>query len=180
MVGGGAGVGAARPRTASVSLRSEHPLVGALCCGDGSVEFPPRGRHGDGDDRVMWGTCPSARLSTLRRFLRRRGGAGKVCEEGSRSPSLLQVSEGEDDLFVAVLHASSSPSCGYAATESDDFPCAWMLPEVPRFSPAPGGCGGGSAAARLRSASVDAVVWVSEDLVVISGFFRVFCTAVNG
>ena len=77
--GGGACVGAAAAHSAFWSPRSVLPLVVVFCCGDGSVGVPPRGRLGDGGVRVEWGSRPSARLSLLRRFLRRRGGACKVC-----------------------------------------------------------------------------------------------------
>ena len=60
VAGGGACGGAARSRTAFVSSRSALPLVGALCCGDGSVMFPPRDHLGDSDGRVLWGSSPWA------------------------------------------------------------------------------------------------------------------------
>ena len=72
-------MGAAAARSAFWSPRSVLLLIVALCCGDGSAGVPPRGRLGDGGGRVEWGFRPSARPSTLRRFLHRRGGAGKVC-----------------------------------------------------------------------------------------------------
>jgi hypothetical protein len=173
-------VGAALSRTAVLSSRSELPLAGVLCCGDGSVEVPPRGRHVGTDDRVPWGSGPWAQLSSRRRLLQRRRGLAKVIWRlpGSSSPLF---GEGDDDLFTVVLRcSSSSPSCGYAETEIGDFPSASNLPGESRFPRAPGGSGGGSAAARLRSASVAAEEWVELDLVVIFDFFGVLCTAVLG
>ena len=79
VAGGGASVGVAAARSAFWSPRSELLLAAASCCGDGSVGVPPRGRLGDGGVRVVWGSRPSARLSSLRCFLRRRSGACKVC-----------------------------------------------------------------------------------------------------
>jgi hypothetical protein len=92
----------------------------------------------------------------------------------------LFVGEEDDDLLSVVLcYSSPSSSCGYVATEIGDFPSASLLPGESRFSPAPGGSGGGRAAARLRSASAVVEEWI-RDLVVISIFFEVFCTASKG
>jgi hypothetical protein len=98
----------------------------------------------------------------------------------SRSSFLLFVGEEDDDLLSVVMcYSSPSSSCGYVATEIGDFPSASLLPGESRFSPALGGRGGGRAAARLRSASAVVEEWI-RDLVVISIFFEVFCTASKG
>ena len=75
--------------------------------------------------------------------------------------------------------SSSLSSCGHAEAEIGDFPCAKMLPQDPRSALAPGGSGGGGAAARLRSASVDAGCRVPRGVVVFSTFFGC-CTAFPG
>ena len=65
---------------------------------------------------------------------------------------------------------SSSPSCWYGETESDDFPSAWSSPEMSSVL-APGGRGSGEAAARPCSASEVEDDGSSRNLVVISSFF---------
>ena len=180
MAGGGACEGAARPHTVWVSSRSVLPLVGVLCCGDGSVEVPPRGHLVDSDGRVLWGFSPWAQWSSRRRLLQRRRGLAKVCWRTPGSPSSL-LGEEDDDLGSAVLFCSSSSrSCWYGEAEIGDFPSAAILLVEQGFSSALCGSGGGSAAARPRSASAAAEEWVVLDLVVIFLFFEVFCTAVFG
>jgi hypothetical protein len=175
--GGAACGGAAAKLTAFWSPRSELPLVAALCRDDGIVGVPRRGRHGGGGGCVLWGSSPWGRLSTPRRLLLRRCGPAKVSWRCSGSSSLSPVGAGGDDLGSAVLCSSSSPTCGYGETENDDFPSATMLPQDLASTPAPGGSGGGAAAARPRSASVAEDGCHSRDLVVISCFFGVCCTA---
>jgi hypothetical protein len=180
VVDGGVGVGVAPPYTTFWSSRSVLPLAGVPCCGDGSVEVPPRGRRFDADDRVSWGFRPWSLPSSYRRLLQRRCGLSKVCWRSSGYPSLWPFGEGDEDLLPVVLGCSSpSSSCGYAETEIGDFPTASILPAEQGFSPALRGSGGGSAAARLWSVSASEEEWI-RDLVVIFVFFEVPCTTVEG
>ena len=61
------------------SSRSALPLAGVPCCGDGSIEVPPRGRRFDAGGRVSWGFRPGSLSSLHRRLLQHRCGLSKVC-----------------------------------------------------------------------------------------------------
>ena len=73
------GVGVAPPWSTFWSSRSELPLAGVPCCGDGSVEVPPRGRRFGAGGRVSWGFRPGSLPSLHRRLLQHRCGLSKVC-----------------------------------------------------------------------------------------------------
>ena len=91
------------------------------------------------------------------------------CRWSKPGSSSLSPVGGRVDLVVP--RRSSSSSCWYGETESDDFPSAWSSPEKRRVQ-APGGSGTGDAAARPCSASEVEDDGVSWDLVVFSSFLR--------
>ena len=179
VVGGGACVGAAAARTAWCFSPSGLLLAGVPFIGGGCVGVLPRGRLVDADGLVRWRSCPWALPSFHRRFLRRRWGLAKVCWRRPRSSSPWLLGEGGDFPFAVVLGSSSPSPCRYGVTEIGDFPSATTLLVEQGFSSALRGSGGGSAAARPRSASVveDEPL---EDLFVISLLFKVLCTSVKG
>jgi hypothetical protein len=91
-----------------------------------------------------------------------------LCRWSSSGSSSLSPAGGGAELVVPLC--SSSPSCWYGETESDDFPSAWSSLELSTLL-APGGSGSGEAAARPCSASEVEDEGSSRDLIVISGLF---------
>ena len=188
MAGGGASVGVAAARLAFWSPRFELLLAAASCCGDGSVGVPPRGRHGNGGVRAMWGSRPSARLSSLRCFLHRRSGAGKVCRRcflssdvepvqgkrwkggwsGAGRPIFrrLQLDHAAEAFWPMVVHCFKIRRSTAGNSRLKAWWCffvqAWWWPV---FFFAVGVAGGGERRRVVR--------WISGDAVVLVSLFRV-------
>jgi hypothetical protein len=133
-----------------------------------------RGPCAGGGDHALEFWSPGSRSATTRLAPSSPWNLGVLLCRWSDSGS-SSLSPAGERIDLVVPRSPSSPSCWYEETESDDFPSAWISPETSLL--APGGSGGGDAAARPCSASEVAGGGFSKDPSVFFGFFGgvLFC-----